>query len=66
MLTPGPDPAVAMFIGYDWSASLQPPADGGGKKGETFFLNRMFKIVQEKKKGWGKRKIAAILSLGRS
>ena len=65
MLTPGPDPAVAMFIGYDWSASLQ-PADGGGKKGETFFLNRMFKIVQEKKKGWGKRKIAAILSLGRS
>ena len=68
MLTPGPDPTVAMFIGYEWSASLQPPADGGGKKGETFFLNRIFKIAQEKKKKWGKRKIgrAAMLSLGRS
>ena len=67
VLTPGPDPTVAMFIGYEWSASLQPPADGG-KKGETFFLNRIFKIVQEKKKEWGKLKIgrAAILSLGRS
>ena len=66
---PGPDTTVAMFIGYDWAASLQPPTDVG-KKGETSFLNRVFKIVQEKKKKWRKLKIgpsrAAILSLDQS
>ena len=52
-MTPGPDPAVAMFIGYDWSASLQPPADGG-KKGETFFLNSYVQNCAGEEKGVGK------------
>ena len=70
MLTPVPsDPTVAMFSGYDWAASLHSPLDVG-KKGATFFLNRVFKTVQEKKKEWRKLRIgpsrAAILSLGQS
>ena len=48
-MTPVPsDPTVAMFSGYDWAASLQSPLDVG-KKGEFFFLNRVFNCAGEEK-----------------